>query len=323
MKLIVMGTGPFAVPTLQWLVEATEYEIDLVVTRPIDDAGKRRKTVANPVREYAESQQLEIFAPRNINDAQAVDKLNSCDADLMFVCDYGQILKRPALTATRLGGINLHGSLLPKYRGAAPINWAIYHGETETGVTVIHMTPRLDGGPSLSQRRLTIEPNETAEQLEPRLATFGVAAVQEALQLLTDWDGTSQLGETQDQQLVTQAPRLQKRQGNIDWSQSAAQIHNQVRAFQPWPGCFTYWLPDAGKALRLIVHQTSWTQEGSSAPGIVQTANDDGIQIGTGQGTLTVLTVQPAGKKPMPVAEFLRGRKVKPGNHFGKNPDQG
>ena len=326
MKIIVMGTGPFAVPTIRWLIE-NDHEVCLFVTRPIPDAGKRRKSVANPVREFAEANPVaEIFAPQNINDPDAIQRLESCDADLMFVCDYGQILKRKTLATTRLGGINLHGSLLPKYRGAAPINWAIYHGETIAGVTVIHMTPKLDGGPCLTQQQLEIGQTETTEQLEPRLAEIGVKAVADAIELLREWDGEKTIGTLQDPAAVTKAPRLQKQQGNIDWQQSAIQLFNQVRAFQPWPGSFTHWLPESGKAVRLIVHRVTHSKsvpEGAvdqGAPGTVSNVDDEGISIFTGDGILTIHQLQPAGKKPMAVAEFLRGRKVKSGDRFGPAP---
>lgn len=315
-----MGTGPFAVPTMRWLMDS-EHDVCLVVTRPIDDAGKRRKSVANPVREFAESVDgMEIFAPRNVNEQEAVRKLATHEADLLFVCDYGQILKRKTLEVTRLGGINLHGSLLPRYRGAAPINWAVYHGDRETGVTVIHMTPRLDGGPMLATQKLAIEACETAEQLEPRMAELGVQAVVDSIALLEQWDGESTIGKKQDPDLVTQAPRLQKQQGNLSWDQSAQQLFNQIRAFQPWPGSFTHWLPQAGKPVRLIIHAASVRDEAPGVePGTVMSVDKSGVAVATADGQLVLQEVQPAGKKPMGIAEFLRGRKVEVGDRFG-NP---
>ena len=321
MKIIVMGTGPFAVPSLRWIAES-QHEISLIVTRPIDDAGRRRKTAANPVSDFAESlKKVQVFRPANINDADAIDRLQSHAADLLFVCDYGQILKTRTLATTRWGGINLHGSLLPKYRGAAPINWAIYHGESITGVTVIHMTPKLDGGPTVAKRSIEIGDHETAEQLEPRMAELGVAAVVETIGKLENWDGLKSLGEMQDPAEVTIAPRLLKRQGQIDWNQTARQLFNQIRAFQPWPGSFTHWLPDGGKPARLIIHGASMDESTvSEPPGTVIDASNEVISIATGQGVLRVLEVQPAGKKPMSVGEFLRGRPVKAGHRFGDLP---
>ena len=319
LRIIVMGTGPFAVPTLDWLAHS-EHEICMLVTRPIEDAGKRRKTAANPVRDYAEQlSDVGVFAPPNINTPEAISRLNSCQADLLFVCDYGQILSRDCLASTRLGGINLHGSLLPKYRGAAPINWAVYHGETTLGVTVIHMTPKLDGGPELAKKSLSAGPLETAEQLEPRLAELGVAAVQESLTQLQSWDGVSEIGQPQDPSGVTQAPRLKKQQGNLDWCRSARELLNQVRAFQPWPGSFTHWLPTEGSPLRLILHRVSVAsiEAGGAPAGTVVDADNSAITVSTGEGCLAIHELQPAGKKKMQVAQFLRGKKVVAGDSFG------
>ena len=209
MNIIVFGTGPFCVPTLKKLTES-ECEILAVVTRPIDDAGKRRKTVANPVREFAVEHQLTLHEPASCNEAGFVQKLKDYQADLFFVCDYGQILSRQCLAAAKKGGINLHGSLLPKYRGAAPINWAIYHGETETGVTVIHMSSRLDAGPCLTQDKLTIADDDTAEDVEAALSKLGVSTVMNAIGMLNNWDGESDIGTIRDKSLATKAPRLQQ-----------------------------------------------------------------------------------------------------------------
>src|SRR5215471_7842277 len=164
LRLLMMGTGPFAVPTFEALLSSPHQTLGLV-TRPDRPAHRREKTPINPMREVAQQHGLEVFEPASINSDEAYAWLRDRNADLFVVCDYGQILSREALSLARLGGINLHASLLPKYRGAAPINWAIYNGETETGITVIHMTPQLDAGPALVQKRVAIEPTETAPHL--------------------------------------------------------------------------------------------------------------------------------------------------------------
>ena len=231
MRLVMMGTGPFAVPTFEALLESSHQVLALVTRpdRPVHDKHKQ-SAPRNPMREVAQRRQLEIFAPESINSAEAILRLSDWRADLFVVCDYGQILSRRALALGRLGGINLHGSLLPKYRGAAPIHWAVFHGETETGVSVIHMTPRLDAGPVLVQRRLAIRPDETAGQLEPRLATLGPGAVLEAIGRLVEGDTS---GIPQNPTQATKAPRIKKTDGLIDWSRSAEQIRNQIRAWIP------------------------------------------------------------------------------------------
>lgn len=317
MKLILFGTGPFAVPTFTNLIHS-DHEILALVTRPIVDAGKRRKTAENPTRDLGESTGLKIFDPPNVNADEFVATLNELSADLYVVCDYGQILSRACLGAARLGGINLHGSLLPKYRGAAPINWAIYHGDTETGVTIIHMTPRLDGGPTLAVAAMPIGSTTTTAELEPDLAKLGVEPVLNSLELLSKWDGASPIGQPQDQSRATKAPRLQKSDGEIDWSRTAKQIVDQVRAFQPWPGTFTLWKAEHLKEpLRLIVHRASVVSpsllEPRSAhdfvPGQAVPSSKDQLWVQTGAGVLSIDLIQPAGKRVMESGEFLRGHR--------------
>lgn len=312
MNIVVFGTGPFAVPTFEKLL-ASEHSILAVVTRPIADSGKRRKSAENPVRDLAEKSNLPVLDPPSVNDAAIIQQLREINADLFFVCDYGQILSRDCLSASRLGGINLHGSLLPKYRGAAPINWAIYHGEQETGVTVIHMTPKLDGGPALAFAKTDIGADETTEDLEPRLSQIGVGAVMEAIELLASWNGTDPIGQKQDNKLATKAPRLAKSDGNLDWTKSAKQLELQIRAFQPWPGSFTHY-PGAKQPTRLIVHKASVLQvETNAPPGVVVVADKDLLAIQTSEHALAIHQVQPAGKRSMPIMDFLRGNKVEVG----------
>ena len=312
MRIIVFGTGPFCVPTLTALDESN-HEVVAVVTRPIEDAGKRRKTVANPVREAAEQAGIEILAPASCNGEQFIEKLATLNADLFFVCDYGQIMSKACLAQGRLGGINLHGSLLPKYRGAAPVQWAVYHGEPESGVTVIHMTPRLDAGPSLVQLSTPIEPRENSEQLEARLSKLGVDAVRKSIDMLADWDGDSPIGEIQDSALVSKAPRLKKADGKLDWNRSAKQLTDQIRAFTPWPTSYCEW--KYGKQpLRLIVHEAAVMQIETDAPaGTIVATDKKLLAIQTSEHALAIEKIQPAGKKMMQVADFLRGSALQVG----------
>ena len=312
MRLIMFGTGPFAVPTFEALIQSP-HEVVALFTRPIADSGKRRKTAENPTRDVAESAGLSVLDPMNVNDSESVEQLLKFEADLFVVCDYGQILSRDCLAASKLGGINLHGSLLPKYRGAAPINWAIFQGDPVTGITIIHMTAKLDGGPCLIKAETEIGSQETAEQIEPRLAKLGVTPVLEAIDILENWDGNSPIGQIQDPAQATRAPRLKKSDGKIDWSRSAVEIVNQIRAFQPWPGTFTNWHNEKLKQpLRLIIHQATALPEpsdfGGKAPGSVLVSDGNALFIQTGTGPISIDTVQPAGKRPMPIGDFLRGR---------------
>lgn len=322
MRLILFGTGPFAVPTYQRLVK--QHEVLAMVTRPIADAGKRRKTAENPTRDLGESAGLEILDPASCNDEAFVNQLVSMNADLFVVCDYGQILSRDCLAAARLGGINLHGSLLPKYRGAAPIQWCVYNGDALTGVTVIHMTSKLDGGPCLVKKSLEIEPAETAEELEPRLSELGVEAVEDAISMLETWDGDSKLGELQDPAEATKAPRLKKSDGLIDFNRTAFQIFNQIRAFQPWPKTFTNWTPENRKSIRLIVGKATVVTEEQSAElsitgspsGTVVACDSERLWIQTNDGLISITEIQPSGKRLMPIADFLRGHQPKIGDIF-------
>ena len=324
MRLILFGTGPFAVPTYESLID--QHEVVALVTRPIADAGKRRKTAENPTRDLGEAKDLKILDPVSCNETGFVEQLNSMNADLFVVCDYGQILSRECLAAAKLGGINLHGSLLPKYRGAAPIQWCVYNGDTVTGVTVIHMTAKLDGGPCIVKAELEIGSDETAEELEPRLSKLGITAVAESISMLESWDGESILGELQDKSEVTKAPRLKKSDGLIDFSRTAKQIFDQVRAFQPWPKTFTNWTPEGKSPIRLIVGRTAVVQDADMADesvtvaevetGAVAFCDSKRLWIQTGSGLLSIVEIQPSGKRQMPIADFLRGHQPKVGDVF-------
>ncbi len=315
MRIIIMGTGPFAVPMLKAIL-AAGHDVLVVVTRPTRPARGRKQPPPNPMRDAAEFAGVEVWAPESINAPESVERLQALEADLMVVCDYGQILSREALATAPLGGINLHGSLLPKYRGAAPVQWAVMNGETTTGITVIHMTPRLDGGPLLVQLETPIEPHETAATLEPRLAQLGAPAVLQAIDMLVDWDGESVLGDLQDPEQVTKAPRLTKKHGAIDWTRSATEIVNIHRGVQPWPGSFTVW--DRGQQpLRLIVSDMQVYQTDQlGEPGEVIVSEGETLVVACGQGSIQLLKVQPAGKRLMSAEEFLRGYQLAPGVRF-------
>ena len=306
MKLLIMGTGPFAVPSFQALLK-TDHEIACLITRPGKIARGRKKAPPNPMRDAATAANVEVFAPETINSEEGIAILDKFAADLFMVCDYGQILSKEALGKAKLGGINLHGSLLPKYRGAAPINWALLNGDKVAGITVIHMTPRLDGGPMLTRRSLDVGDDEDAVQLEERLSQLGVEAVLESIEMLEAWDGESVIGELQDKEAVTKAPRLKKSDGAIDWNKSATEIFNQVRALKPWPGTYTNLLRTGKAPMRVIVRElkkldTAITGEPGMAEGL-----EEGIAIRCGDGAVLLTRVQPAGKREMDSAEFVRG----------------
>lgn len=320
LRLIVMGTGPFGVPMFRRLLDEGR-AVQLLVTQPDRPTRGRSTAPHNPMRELAEQHGIEVFAPESVNTPEAQAKLTSYAADLLVVCDYGQILKPDTLRTTRLGGINLHGSLLPKYRGAAPIQWAIYHGETETGVSVLHITPQLDAGPVIVQLSTPIGPTETAAQLEPRLAELGAQAVASALVELEAHEMTTAV--VQEAALASKAPRLKKSDGLIDWGRSAVAIFNQVRAFQPWPKSFTFWSatggPD-GPSLRLILDTVVPLPAAETAPPGTILAAERQLIVACGEGSLEIQQLQPAGKRVLPVGEFLRGYPLRPGQKLFTPP---
>ena len=316
MRMIMMGTGPFAVPTFEALLDST-HEVLALVTRPTPPARGRRQSPVNPMRDVGKARGITILEPASINDKAVQEQLRQFQPELFVVCDYGQILKAATLAVAPLGGINLHGSLLPKYRGAAPINWALYHGERETGVTVIHMTPALDGGPCLLTRKTPIDKNDDAVTVERRLSRLGVEPVLEAIDLLSTWDRQSPIGQLQDQERASKAPRLKKEDGAVNWKRRAVDICNQVRAFKPWPGTYTLLPQTKGEPLRLILEQVSATTgETPSAPGTVTHVDKASLHVATGDGLLSLDRVQPAGKRPMDISEFLRGHTVASGHRF-------
>ncbi|MCC7084115.1 MAG: methionyl-tRNA formyltransferase [Pirellulales bacterium] len=327
LRILTMGTGPFAVPMFRALLGSSHQRLGLV-TRPDRPVHRRQQTPLNPMREVAHEHRLDVFEPENINSPAAQAWLHEKAADLFVVCDYGQILSRATLGLARLGGVNLHASLLPKFRGAAPINWAIYHGETETGVTVIHMTPQLDAGPCLVQKWAIIGPEETTPELEIRLAELGVGAVLEAVELLAR--GKVSNFSQQDPIFATKAPRLRKEDGQVDWTRGATAIFNQVRALQPWPNTYTHWLRPNAEPMRIILEKVKPLPVEATmaiAPGtIVEAAINSNSQVhapclkvACGEGLLLIDILQPAGKRAMAASEFLRGHAVQTGQQLG-NP---
>ena len=314
MRLAVLGTGPFAVPMFQSLLDSP-HEVLGLVTRPTPPPRPREKLSPNPMRAEAERRGLAVFAPESINSDEGRAVINALAPELLVVCDYGQILAADVLGLVPLGGINLHASLLPKYRGAAPIHWALLNGEEETGVTVIHMTPRLDAGPILAQRRTPIGSDETQAELEARLARLGVEPVHDAITLLAAWDRESPIGSPQDASHATSALRLRKEHGSIDWSRTAEQIHNQVRALNPWPLASTE--IDGARLLIVSAEAGVDAAPAGALPGTVLEAHGDRLVIAAGHGTVRLLSVKPEGKRAMSAREFLAGHRLATGTRLG------
>jgi len=307
-RTVFMGTPEFALGTLKGLIEAGCHMVG-VYTQPDRPSGRGKKLTPPPVKQLAEKTGIPVFQPLKLRQPEAVEQLRELAPDLIVVVAYGQILPKSVLDIPPYGCINVHASLLPAYRGAAPINKVIIDGGTETGVTTMYMDAGLDTGDMLVKRATPIGDRETAGELHDRLAELGREAMEETLRQLCA--GNLQR-EVQDDSQSCYAPMLKKEDGVIDWSQPAVQIHNQVRGLDPWPGAYT-WLD--GEVLKLA--DTVPTGESGSA-GTVLKSSADGVLVACGAGSLLIQQLQLPGKRRLPAADFLRGRALPPGTRLGQ-----
>jgi methionyl-tRNA formyltransferase len=322
LRLVMMATGGFALPTFRALLEQGLTVVGLF-TQP-DRTGRGHHHHLNPLKELALGRGLPVLQPESAKAPEAIESLRGLAPDLFVVAAYGQILSAALLAVPRLGAINVHASILPKYRGAAPIQTAILQGETETGVTIFQIEPKLDAGPILGIESTPIGPRETAGDLETRLATIGSGLALRVIDQLTR--GTAQ-PIVQDATQASRAPRLKKESGRIDWNRTPRQIDCQVRALQPWPLAFsTLTIRDekgsgSGRSLRLIVLEVapveSQSQTVSNAtPGTVLAVDNKRLRVQVAGGALEICRLQPEGKRAMTAAEFLAGYPIRPGDRF-------
>ena len=324
LRIVVMGTGPFAVPMFRALL-ASRHRVVALVTRP-DKAAPGRRAPVNPMRAAAEAAGVTVTEPERINDPAAIAELLALAPDLFVVCDYGQILAPAVLEVAPLGGINLHGSLLPRHRGAAPVQWAILAGDEVSGACCIHMTPQLDGGSVIVARSTPIGATETAAQLEARLAAFGPELVLDAIQrVAAPHRPAGAVGTPQDPALVTKAPRLSKADGIVDWNLAAARIARMPRGLDPWPRATTFLHAAGGESgagpTRLVLEEVAMGPAAppGSQPGSIVTLDDAGIVVACGDGgTVVIRRVVPEGRRSMAAGEFLRGRFLGTGARMGQ-----
>lgn len=306
MKLIFMGTPQFAVPALEALSERG-HDIAGVVTRIDKPAGRGRTVAEPPVKLAARERNISVYQPKRVRDPEFIGTLARLNPDAIVVAAYGQILPQDLLNLPRLGCINIHASLLPAYRGAAPINWAIIHGDQETGITIMQMDEGMDTGAILLQESTPIEPTDTTGSLTEKLSKVGAKMIVQALPLL-------QAGKLkpcpQDPSKATLAPLLKKEDGLIDWGLPATEIHNRVRGFSPWPGAYTFLDGALVKVLETAV------AGGSGEPGMIYSRNRNSLEVGTGRDLLRLIRIQPAAKKPMSAGEFSRGHRGIEGKKF-------
>ncbi len=316
MRIVFLGSGSFGLPSLCAL-DAQGQELVLLVTQPDRPAGRGRTVRIGPVKRFGRERDIPVFQPEDVNAPASLRRVRQASPDLLLVIAYGQKLGRELLEVAPHGAINLHGSLLPKYRGAAPINHAILNGETETGLTVIEMTDQMDAGDILGQRAAAIDPDETAGELHGRLAELGARLVTELVrEIQLDDVGRRRQNETQ----ATFAPRLKKSMGRIPWDKPAQDVHNHIRGMTPWPGAFTFLPVKPGKApVRIVVNRSTLPEETvrtNAEPGTVVRAAPGGLDVATGRGVVRLLEVTPAGKRSLSAADFLNGYPVEEGARF-------
>jgi methionyl-tRNA formyltransferase len=314
LRLVMLGTGDFALPAFLALLDS-DHAVVALITQPDRPQGRKQELIPIRIKQAALARGVRVEQPEDVNTPEGIALVRSLAPDLLVTAAYGQILSGELLNVPRLGGINLHGSILPAYRGAAPVARAIQRGETETGVTVIRMTPKIDAGGVIAVARTPIDPDETAGELEGRLAQLGAPLVVEAVAVLAS-GAVSVL--PQDRGRVTRAPKLTKDDGRIDWSRPARAVHDLVRAMQPWPTASTTWHPsEPGKPpARWLIHKTA-PVEGEGEPGRVLVATGNTLIVAAGRGAVRVLVLQLPGKKPLEAAAFLRGQRVRPGDRLG------
>jgi methionyl-tRNA formyltransferase len=313
MRIVFLGSGAFAIPSLQAMAGAG-HEIAAVITQPDREKGRGRSLQPPPVKPAAEALGLRVLQPPRIRTPEAQEEVRALAPELQVVVAYGQILPRSVIDLAPRGTINVHSSLLPRYRGAAPIHWAIVNGETETGVTTMMVDEGLDTGPILLSRATPIGAEETTPELEARLARLGAALLVETIDGLAR--GTVS-PVAQDHAAATHAPRLRKEDGRIEWSAPADAIARRVRGLQPWPGTVTSFAGSDLKILRAAVIPVPLASGTAGAPGTV-IAVDDGIVVACGNDTrLRVLSVQPASRHAMAALAFAMGARLTPGARLG------
>ena len=308
-----MGTPEFALKTLKKLV-SSEHKILCVVTQPDRPKGRGRGLSPSPVKQFAQEVGIEILQPEKARNKEFIESIRQMNPDLIVVVAYGQILSADLLKVPKLFCMNLHGSLLPKYRGAAPIHRAVINGERETGVTTMKMDVGLDTGDIILMRKIPIRDSDDTETLHDRLADEGASLVIETVDQLSS---SSCNFIPQDDSQATYAEKIRKEEGVIPWHEEAEKIRNLVRGLNPWPGAFTFLGP---ARLKICRAETAAGENGDTA-GMVARVTDSGIEVGTGKGRLVITELQPAGKKKMAAKSFLAGNNINPGDLFDSEPE--
>ena len=308
LRIVFFGTPAFAVPTLEALL-ASRHAVVAAVTQPDRPRGRGQKTSFAPVKACAVAASVPVLQPDTLKDGSLAADLTRFDADLGVVAAYGKILTDGVLVAPRLGMLNVHASLLPRYRGAAPVHRAVMAGERETGITIMRVVKALDAGPMLATARRPIGPDETSDEIEHDLARIGAGLAVTTIERLL---AGGLVEAAQDEAGATYARRLTKDEGRVDWAWPAGQIHNLIRGLHPWPHAFTF----LDRQRVILLRSTASAEDCNAAPGTVLEAGGDRLRVAAGSGVVDVVELQAEGKRPMSVREFLAGHPIPSGALF-------
>ncbi len=318
MKILFLGTGEIGLPALRWLLEKSGHEIVGVVTQPDKPVGRKQTLMPPAPKVLAIAQGVPVLQPEKVRDPDYLAAIRALEPDLILVVAYGQLLPQALIDIPPLGCINLHASLLPRHRGASPIQAAILSGDRETAMTVMFVVRKLDAGDIVLQERLEIAPEDTGGTLHDKLAALGPVALEKALPLFESGEPAPRLPQAENE--VTYLGKLNREDGEIDWAQPAEVLGRLIRAYDPWPGTYT-WLEDSKKLKLFPPVEVDPSSGLSGEPGTVLAVEKHAFLVATGQGALWIKDVQPEGSRRMPASAFLAGHAISPGARLGKAND--
>ncbi len=312
MRILFFGSAAIGFPLLEALLASPKVELAGVVTQPDRPSGRKLKITPCPAKLFALERGLPLFSPEKVGSSDSLETIRQLDADLFVVVAYGQYIPQSVLALPPAGAINFHPSLLPKYRGSTPIQWAIANGDTTTGVTILYVSEKMDSGDIILQRDVPIAPEDNELTMEPLLAKAGAELLMEAVEQI---QSGAVRARPQDDESSTEVRKLVKEDGRLDWTLPARTLHNHIRGFISWPGCF-FEVSSASSARRVKVFRAQ-VEAGSGTPGEILDGTGDGPLVATGEGALRLLELRPAGKKTMDGAAYLRGYPLRPGDQLG------
>ncbi|MBI4834344.1 MAG: methionyl-tRNA formyltransferase [Planctomycetes bacterium] len=318
MQILFAGTAPFAVPILEKLIVSKNHVILGVVTQPDRCQGRGLNIIPSPVKKLISKYHYPVYQPEDINDASFTQTLRKLNPEAVILAAYGQKISNTLLNIPPYGWINIHPSLLPKYRGAAPVAHAVLNSETLTGVTIMKMVSKMDAGPIMAQQSLMVKPEETTAELEQRLAGLGGELLLNTLAKLEKGEIETK---SQFEEGVTLAPCMTKKEGLINWAQSAFKVYNHIRAMQPWPGAYTFYQRPGHKSIQvnLIRASLGLKESFNEPPGTIIAATKARLLVNTSDGAIHIEELKPAGKNAMSASDFINGYRVKKGDFFGNH----